>query len=144
VEAARRKIAQRAGLRPGSSDDDAGKLRGHVDVISPTRIEGWAQNEQHPEAPVCLDIMVDGECIDQVLANRYRGDLSRAGLGSGNHSFSYVARSDRPIGPGFVEIRRSLDGTSLPASAQCRSPRASTGRAAIMKRAWAISRETSG
>jgi hypothetical protein len=69
VEAARRTIAQRVGLRPVSSDDGAGKLRGHVDVISPTRIEGWAQNEQHPEAPVCLDIMVDGECIDQVLAN---------------------------------------------------------------------------
>jgi hypothetical protein len=115
-------------------------------LISPTRIAGWAQNERHPEAPVCLDIMVDGECIDQVLANRYRADLSRAGLGSGNHRFSYVASSDQPIGPGFVEIRRSLDRTPLAASAQCcnlrRSTTAGVNRAAIMKRAWAIFRET--
>ena len=126
VEAARHNIEARAGLRPGSSDDDAGKLRGYVDVISPTKIEGWAQNEQHPEAPVCLDIIVDGECIDRVLANRYREDLCRAGLGSGNHSFSYVAQSGRPIRPGFVEIRRSLDGAPLAASAQCRNVRSST------------------
>ena len=31
-------------------------LRGYVDVISPRRIAGWAQNVDHPEAPVCLDI----------------------------------------------------------------------------------------
>jgi hypothetical protein len=147
VEAARRKIEQQAGLRPEANDDGAGKLRGYVDVISSTRIEGWAQNERHPEAPVCLDILVDGECIDQILANRYRADLSRAGLGSGNHSFSYVARSSQPIGSGFVEIRRSLDGAPLAASAQCR-PNVGSGtagrvdRSSIMKRAWAISHET--
>jgi uncharacterized delta-60 repeat protein len=123
VEAARHNIEARAGLRLEASEDGAGKLRGYVDVISPTRIEGWAQNEQHPEAPVCLDILVDGECVDQILANRYRADLSRAGLGSGNHSFSYVAKSDRPIRPGFVEIRRSLDRAPLAASAQCRNLR---------------------
>lgn len=38
VEAARRKIAQRVGLRP--RDDSAGELRGHVDLISPTQIAG--------------------------------------------------------------------------------------------------------
>jgi hypothetical protein len=145
VEAARRNIEARAGLRAQANDDGAGRLRGYVDVISPTRIAGWAQNEAHPEAPVCLDIIVDGECIDQILANTYREDLCRAGLGSGHHSFSYLARPDRPIPPGFVEIRRSLDGTPLPASVQCRNVRASTasriGRAAIMKRAWAIFRE---
>ena len=80
---------------------------------SPTRIDGWAQNENHPEAPVCLDVIVDGVCVDQVLANCYREDLQRAGLGSGKHSFSYVARPGQLIGPGFVEIRRSLDGAPL-------------------------------
>ena len=31
-------------------------MRGHVDLVSLNRIEGWAQNIDHPEAPVCLDI----------------------------------------------------------------------------------------
>ena len=67
-------------MRLDTKNDDAGKLRGHVDLVSRTRIEGWAQNEQHPEAPVCLDILVDGKCIGQVLANRYRADLLRPDL----------------------------------------------------------------
>ena len=116
VEVARRKIEERAGLRGIADDSGAGRLRGYVDLISPTRIVGWAQNERHPEAPVCLDIIIDGECIDQVLANRYREDLDRAGLGSGKHSFCYFVRPDRPIGSGLVEIRRSLDNAPLPAS----------------------------
>jgi len=32
------------------------KARRNVDLVSPHRIEGWAQNAEHPEAAVCLDI----------------------------------------------------------------------------------------
>ena len=65
VEAVRRRIALRAGL------DEAvrvGNLRGHVDRITAKCVAGWAQNADHPEAPVCLDVLV-------------RGDLSRPGSG---------------------------------------------------------------
>ena len=39
-------------------DDElrVGTLRGYVDLVSTERIAGWAQNTDHPEAPVCLDI----------------------------------------------------------------------------------------
>ena len=43
--------------------------------VSAQRIAGWAQNADHPEAPVCLDIYAGGRLIGQVLANRYREDL---------------------------------------------------------------------
>ena len=52
-----------------------GELRGYVDRVSATRIAGWAQNVDAPEAPVCLDIFADGQLIGQVLANGYRDDL---------------------------------------------------------------------
>jgi hypothetical protein len=86
-------------------------LLGHLDRASGGWVEGWAQAEGHPEAPVCLDVMVDGVLAAQVLANRYRADLQAAGLGSGRHSFS-VALDLAPRAR--VEVRRSLDGARLP------------------------------
>jgi hypothetical protein len=54
-------------------------LRGYVDLVSRDCIAGWAQNVEHPEAPICLDIYAGGELIGRTLANRYREDLEHAG-----------------------------------------------------------------
>ena len=111
VEAVRRKLAEHAGLL--SRDRDAGTLRGHIDVVSPQLIEGWAQSVNHPEAPVCLDVYAEGRLIGRTLANRYREDLQAAGLGSGRHSFSFAVPERSILWPGAIEVRRSLDGTAL-------------------------------
>jgi hypothetical protein len=78
---------------------------------------GRAQNPEHPEAPVCLDIYAHGRLIGQVLSNRYREDLAKAGLGSGCHGFELAL----PAGLGFaadaVEVRRTLDGAAVPVAA---------------------------
>ena len=112
VEAARRRIDARAGLWPTINEHKLA-LRGYVDEVSPRRIAGWAQNVAHPEAPVCLDIYAGDRLIGQVLANRYREDLERAGLGSGRHSFEFTP----PVGLVFtehaVEVRRSIDDEEL-------------------------------
>ena len=89
VEAVRRRIELRAGLLRAAEGPRIGALRGYVDLVSPGCIAGWAQNADHPEAPVCLDIFADGRLIGQTLANRYREDLARAGLGSGRHGFEF-------------------------------------------------------
>jgi O-antigen biosynthesis protein len=88
-------------------------LRGSLDHVDDGLIEGWAQAEGHPEAPVCLDILVDGVVAATVLANHHRPDLERAGLGSGRHAFSLAL----DLQPGAeVQVRRSLDGARLPPS----------------------------
>jgi uncharacterized repeat protein (TIGR03803 family) len=89
----------------------APRLKGHVDRAADGLVEGWAQAEGLPEAPVCLDVLVDGVVAATVLANRHRSDLERAGLGSGRHAFSVAL--DLPFGA-RVEVRRSLDGARLP------------------------------
>jgi hypothetical protein len=76
-------------------------------------IEGWAQNEAHPEAPVCLDVYADGRLIGQALANLYRADLAGAGLGSGRHAFAFTPPEGMLLVPGSVEVRRSMDGGAL-------------------------------
>jgi hypothetical protein len=118
VEAVRRRLASRAGLRPCDEGTRIGSLRGHIDLLSAQRVAGWAQNTDYPEAPVCLDILADGRLIGQTLANRYREDLERAGLGSGRHSFEFKPPPGLALTAKAVEVRRSLDGAALAFSAE--------------------------
>jgi hypothetical protein len=90
-------------------------LRGFVDAVSERAIEGWAQDDRHPETPVCLDIFSQNRLIGQTLANLYREDLRAAGLGSGRHGFAFAPADDLVLAPATIEVRRSLDGAALPA-----------------------------
>ena len=110
VEAIRRRLAQRAGLLPVQQHAQAGKLRGYIDAASTAAIEGWAQDIDHPDAPVCLDFYADGRLIGRTLANRYREDLAAAGIGDGRHSFVFVPPDGMRLAAGSVEVVRTLDG----------------------------------
>jgi hypothetical protein len=113
VEAARRRLALRAGLAGASDAPRISELRGTIDHVGQTSIAGWAQNIDHPEAPVCLDIYAGSILIGRTLANRYREDLEHAGLGSGCHAFAFQLAPGAPLSPTDVEVRRSLDGAPL-------------------------------
>ena len=65
---------------------------------------------------MCLDIYAGARLIGQVLANTYRGDLERAGLGSGRHSFAFTPPPGLVITPDTVHVRRSFDGALLATS----------------------------
>lgn len=88
-------------------------MRGYVDIVNVERIAGWAQNLDYPEAPVCLDIYIGDRLIGQALANTYREDLKRAGIGSGRHGFLFTLPPGMNIGIKSVEARRSFDGAVL-------------------------------
>ena len=120
VEAVRRRIALRARLVGASDGPRTSELRGYVDLVSETCIAGWAQSVDHPEAAVCLDIYAGGRLIGQALANCYRQDLQRAGLGSGRHSFSFMPPARLDGVADTLEVRRSLDGAGLSLSAQAK------------------------
>ncbi len=113
-----RSIALRAGLLRAADPQRIGALDGQIDLASATRIAGWAQNSEQPEAPVCLDILVDGQLIGQVLANEYREDLEQAGLGSGCHGFTFTPPANIAFAPDAVEVRRSLDAAPLRGAAR--------------------------
>ena len=71
LEAIRSRIGLRAGLRQQDHPQTAATLRGSLDHAGPDLIYGWAQNTDHPEAPVCVDIFDNGALIARTLANRY-------------------------------------------------------------------------
>jgi hypothetical protein len=119
VDAVRQRLAQLAGAPRDASR--MGALRGFVDRVDAGCISGWAQNEEHPEAPVCLDIYVRGQLVGHALANCYREDLREAGVGSGRHGFSFVPKPGCRFAPEDVLVKRSLDGAGLPITAEARS-----------------------
>lgn len=107
LEQVRGRLAERAGLAVAASD--LGLLRGNVDGFDGLVLTGWAQAAAHPDAPVCLDVVVDGRTVARTYAEQFRPDLLAAGIGDGRHAF----RIDLPVAAGTVEVRRSADGTVL-------------------------------
>ena len=63
---------------------------------------------------VCLDIVINGRQLMRALANRFRQDLRKAGMGSGCHAFEVAL----PAGcVGKVDVRRSTDHRIVPRTA---------------------------
>jgi hypothetical protein len=115
LEAVRRQIDARAGLRDDTTAVRFGPLRGYVDHVGRDVISGWAQTIDNPDAPVELQVLDRGVVIARILANRYRADLEQAGLGSGRHSFE--VRIPGGLSPSHrVDVRRSADGQYLQGS----------------------------
>jgi autotransporter passenger strand-loop-strand repeat protein len=91
--------------------------RGRVDVVTSTRIAGWAQDAAEPDRPVDVLVFRNGERIALVLANRYRPDLQRAGIGDGRHSFDISIAGE--LTPGVrhvIHVRHARDDTDFPGS----------------------------
>jgi hypothetical protein len=108
VHALQRCLAARAGILPAAAPP--GALRGGLDSPGPGLVAGWAQDVSQPEEPVTVDVWMGGTLLARVLANRYRPDLRKAGLGSGCHGFAVTV----PAGiSGAVEVRRASDQARL-------------------------------
>jgi hypothetical protein len=104
LEAIRRRLA--AG---GPQAAVPGALAGHVERLEDGMLEGWVMDRANPTAPVELEVLVDGEIVATVLANRYRVDLDRARLAGGRCAFT-VAMPASAEDLSQVEVRRASDG----------------------------------
>lgn len=91
-----------------------GRLRGYVDIMEVGgHMEGWAQDLDHPELPVLLEIRLGGTLVATTLACFYRADLRQAGIGKGRAKFSF----DAP--PGST-VHFAATGAMLPLTDACR------------------------
>ncbi len=103
----RSRIDARAGLL-------AGELHGHLDIVEPGMLAGWALDPSHPHRPVLLELLVDGKVVQTGLADRHRADLAEVTESGGYCGFIL----DLPAGFGtdrrhVVTIRRAEDGAEL-------------------------------
>uniref|UniRef100_UPI003F9C21F4 Hint domain-containing protein n=1 Tax=Rhodoblastus sp. TaxID=1962975 RepID=UPI003F9C21F4 len=105
LDRVRRRLAQRAGL-PCPAATDFGALLGEVETCDHEGVSGWAQNAAFPDAPVCLDVMVDAAFFCYAYADgEQKGEGRR-----------FAARFASPLGPSRpheIELRRSADGAVL-------------------------------
>ena len=107
---------------PANYPERLGALLGRVDLVDTTRICGWAQNIRQPDVKVRLEILIDGVLVAETLADRYREDLRRAGIGIGEHGFE-VALPPGLLGSGPLTIRRAADGAVIEGWHQTAMPR---------------------
>ncbi len=63
---------------------------GFIDVATCSTIAGWAWDANSPSATVSVDIYDGSTFLTTVSAGNFRADLVAAGIGNGNHGFSYT------------------------------------------------------
>jgi len=116
LEAVRRRLIGRAvRLRADGVAMPSPALRGRLERVTRTMIEGWAFNPGDPDARISLTILANGAEIGRVLADRPRADLAAAGVGDGGHAFQFhLPRGFAPDRAHQVEARRAGDWAALP------------------------------
>ncbi|GJE15186.1 Hint domain-containing protein [Methylobacterium longum] len=114
LAALRGRLARRAVSSGGTAE--LGPVRAWLDrcvvgADGQLHLAGWAQDASQPDAPVCLDILVDGTIVALAVASEYRADIAAAGVGNGRHGFDLGLAVPLILGvPHVVEVRRSTDG----------------------------------
>lgn len=109
LAAIRRRLAEIAGIAAGPNA--VGPVAGHLERLENGILTGWLVDAAAAEA-VEAEVLVDGEVVGRVMANRYRADLDQAGIGGGRGGFSIAlpASAERLE---QVTVRRVLDGQVL-------------------------------
>ncbi len=105
LDRVRRRLAERAGLGfPAATD--FGALLGAVEHCDHEGVSGWALNTAFPNAPVCLDVIVDGASAGYAYAAAAREK------GGWRFDLRFPVALD-PSRPHIIELRRSADGARL-------------------------------
>jgi hypothetical protein len=96
-------------IKPDASQQ---RLNGVIDVLRTSRIAGWAIDRLDANAAVTVDILKDGQLYRTVVADRYRPDLEKGGLGTGRYGFS--AEITPPVTEGLeftlTAVAKTADG----------------------------------
>ena len=89
-------------------------LRGFIDRFDDASVAGWAQDLGTPDAPVVLDLTVNGRILARVQADQLRGDLLDFGIGDGHHAFGAAISLPPPRGESQIVVaQRSFSGDVL-------------------------------
>ena len=111
LDGLRRSLAAQAGVVTTAAV--ASQFRGHVEHVTAGAVHGWVIDDANTGTPVELDILVEGEIIARVLANRYRADLDHAGLADGRCAFT-VTLPASVTALDQVAVRLASTGVALP------------------------------
>jgi hypothetical protein len=77
-------------------------IRGFVDGLTSSVIDGWAFEPANPTERVVVELRLAGQTVATTVADRHRIDLVRAGIGDAFHGFRF------PLKPAWAERRSEL------------------------------------
>lgn len=109
-----------AGMGQDTPDDTSATaggqtaLRSYFDHADWHFMRGWAFDPLTPDRPVWLEVVIDDAAPVAFLANLYREDLERLGLGDGRRGFDL--RFPQPLDPRVAHrilVRRRSDGAAI-------------------------------
>jgi hypothetical protein len=86
-------------------------IEGFLDAVERLQIRGWAFDPSHPTEAVRVQLVLDDTPLAEGLAELYRADLEKSGIGNGYHAF--VLNLDRELKPDEIErvrVRASSAG----------------------------------
>ncbi len=109
-----RRLIERARLLRADGRATPVSLQGHLDNVSPACIAGWAQDPACPGTAVKLVVLANGTEIGRVVADRYRLDLLKAGIGDGRHGFEFLIPGGLASHIAHAIEVRSEDGWVMP------------------------------
>ncbi len=85
---------------------------GHVDEVVNGQITGWVCNRGRPDAPVTVDLILNGETVVSAVADVHRPDLVAAGIGNGNHGYALPIPA-RLLSDEAMEATVEISGTGI-------------------------------
>ncbi len=110
------------------------RYAGHVDSIENGFVRGWARDESAPGTRTEIDVFMGDRELGSTTADRYREDLSQAGMGDGRHAFVYSLPAEARDAPSTA-IGVYFHGTRIPLVRPDRATLApsGTGEAALVE-----------
>ena len=64
-------------------------IRGCIELVSPTLIEGWCYDDDHPGMSLDVVLVIDGDELARRRSDCYRPDLAESGYATGHHAFQF-------------------------------------------------------
>lgn len=86
-------------------------IRGHIDLATRTRVEGWLHSDRMRLAGATVLAFHDEQCVGGGSIATFRQDLADAGLGDGVVGFGFPVALGPEQDPRVLDVR--LDGGSL-------------------------------
>lgn len=83
-------------LIPGGENTEELSFEGFVDSENSNFIPGWVWCLDFPFMQLTVEVLENGNIIDRIVANQFRGDLKKAGKGNGHHAFRYDSKG-KPV-----------------------------------------------
>lgn len=97
----------------GKQDHFRKRFKGYIDKVSESGVSGWAVDHEHPDAPVPLQMFIDGRLVAEFKTTRPRQDVAASGIRASCAGYEYAWRPGAIKAVAEIDVRIKESGESL-------------------------------